>query len=156
GQAWQRTQETDDPATGHWTSTLTFTDRGPVRVEGRDLRKIGVGLAVTLSGPVPVPPGTRCDKATAELKSHSHEGTILFDPAAGRVVRSEGRGRRHLFYSAQVQGPVYEDEQKLDESWTITVTDKDPLAGEARQTPAVSAAELLAREDKALPRQVTN
>ncbi len=157
GQSWTRQHEHEQPWLGRWKRKTTFTDRETIREAGREVHRLTVNTDVSLSGPVPVPPGSPYEEPTGELKGSTSTGVILFDPAVGRPVRIERTSFLHTVCTMKYLGQTHTDENRQDETFNIQILDIDPLLAEApRALPRVDPKEALAREDKRLPRQLTN
>src|SRR6266511_433079 len=72
---WTQQRECDAPWVGHWTRKTTYTDQGTVHENGRELRKLDLNTDITLTGPIPIPPGAPYEDPTGELKSASSRRT---------------------------------------------------------------------------------
>jgi uncharacterized surface protein with fasciclin (FAS1) repeats len=102
GETWERTVEQPLGALGTLRETRTYKLEGKEDVGGKKVDKIGFTSAVDYK------PG-KADKVLAyhvvsgEMKAEEAKGTVLFDPAAGRVVQIEShmklRGRMVLSIS---------------------------------------------------------
>jgi hypothetical protein len=82
GDTWEDAWELDSPA-GRVRVASTYTDRGSATVDERLLERIDVATAVSPQGDAP-----RVARPAAPLRQE-YRGTLYFDAAAGRLVRSE-------------------------------------------------------------------
>jgi hypothetical protein len=81
GDTWEDAFELDAPS-GKLRVTSTYTYRGPARLEDHAVEQIDVATVVA---PVADKPAS----APAAKLSQDYSGTLYFDAAAGRLVRSE-------------------------------------------------------------------
>jgi Family of unknown function (DUF6263) len=82
GDTWVRTATVGNPATGDMTMDSTFTYIGTEVVDGRELEKISMEMAMRIG---------EGGKAAVNISDQSSVGTIYFDNQLGRFVRSEGK-----------------------------------------------------------------
>jgi hypothetical protein len=80
---WKQTFETPIPRIGTQTSETTFSFAGDEKLDGKTVQKITAGTELTFEP---------ADDAAADLEitSQSATGTIYFDAAAGRAIKSAG------------------------------------------------------------------
>jgi hypothetical protein len=93
GDSWKQATELDALGMGTMLTSKTYTDEGPASVQGKPVRKVGLKAALKISlskegGPL-LPPGVSIDKF--DLKKQQYQGTLYFDPKAGRPVRLDTR-----------------------------------------------------------------
>jgi hypothetical protein len=129
GDKWERKVSYPLGPLGTLTSTNKYSYDGTEKVEGKDLDKITVEMAMTYTTPPATPEGAKgLEVRKGELKAEGAKATIYFDSAAGRLVRSEEtvplKGKLTFAYSGT------ETEVDLDQKQTIKnrVLEKNPLA----------------------------
>ncbi len=127
GDKWERKFIYPLGPLGTLTSTNKYTFEGTEKVDGKDADKIAVDMTMTYAPPkVEGTPALEIKKG--DLKVEGAKGTIYFDAAAGRLLRSEAtipaKGTMTFSYMGR------DTEMELDQKQTIKnrVTDKNPLA----------------------------
>jgi hypothetical protein len=85
GDTWEDSIETDLKNIGKLKATATYTYEGDDKVGGRKTVRIGVKTDLTIDLDLDVPGA----KITGSMSTTSSEGTVQFDPAAGRIISAK-------------------------------------------------------------------
>jgi hypothetical protein len=126
GDTWEQQMSGLDapPWLGTLATTKTFTDQGKTSVDGKEVRKVGIKGVMKFVPPKVVgwngSPFERFD-----LKKQAYQGTLYFDPAAGRPVSSDIRVVTEATMSQRVRGVPGVDGATIDREamweWTYQI-----------------------------------
>jgi hypothetical protein len=127
GDKWERKFTYPLGPLGTLTSTNKYTAEGTDKVDGKNAERIAVEMSMTYAAPKPEGSAS-LEIKKGDLKVEGAKGTIYFDAAAGRLVRSEATIPSKGIMTFSFGGR--DTDMELDQKQTIKnrVLDKNPLA----------------------------
>jgi len=127
GEPWEDRSVMDVPPMGRLGIHRTLKDEGSTKDEGKDLRKIAVETKFEWT-PSQGEGGILPFKIQkVETKSSEGSTTALFDPEAGRLVKSSAKHKYAFALKVVFGGALLDIEIDRDQTQELRVLDKSPL-----------------------------
>jgi len=126
GDRWEQKSVISLPPIGQLVMSRSLKDDGAVQEGGKDLRKISLDVKFAVEpykGELDAP--VKIEKI--EVKKSDCTTTAFFDPAAGRLVKSESRQKYSMHLTMQLEGKNQEADQERDQTHRIRVLAESPL-----------------------------
>jgi len=124
---WEQKSVMDIPPMGRVGMLRTLKDGGTEKNDGKDVRKIAVDLKYEWTPSPPEAGGLPFKVESVETKRSEGSTTALFDPEAGRLVKSSSK-RKYTFAVKLAFGTaIQEIEIERDQTHQLRVLDKNPL-----------------------------
>jgi hypothetical protein len=125
GDRWEHKAELNIGPLGTIAIRKALVYDGKATLDGKSLDKIAMTGKMTYTIPKEAG-GLPFQVKKADIKKEDYKGTLWFDPAVGRVVRTEIHVKTDMTMSMTANGQDIEADSQRDQTITLRILDKKP------------------------------